>query len=324
MLTVQQVFDLGLKMGMVADPRGEKIAKKTLERAKKEYEELKSDEKEYFDKERLINPYSDSRIHAGDPKTSVKRVMAGIDIGSEEILLASQLNERGKDIDLIIAHHPIGQSLADLHSVMEMLIDIYVGHGVPVHVAEKVFEDRIKEVGRGVHPINHFQIIDTANLLKANLINTHTFTDNLVEKYIHEAIAKEKPENIGELLKLLLKIPEYQEAKRRGSGPRLFTGSNNRRVGKFIVDMTGGTSPSHRVYQELSRAGISTIVGMHINESSTEKANEFNLNVVIAGHISSDSLGMNLYLDELEKKGIEIVPFGGLIRVSRGKKSTEK
>jgi len=38
---------------------------------------------------------------------------------------------------------------------------------------------------------------------------------------------------------------------------------------------------------------------------------------VIAGHISSDSLGVNLLLDELEKKGIEIIPCSGLIRISR-------
>jgi len=29
---------------------------------------------------------------------------------------------------------------------------------------------------------------------------------------------------------------------------------------------------------------------------------------------------MNLFLDKLERKGMEIVPFGGLIRVSRNKK----
>ncbi|MBI5254811.1 hypothetical protein HY932_03485, partial [Candidatus Falkowbacteria bacterium] len=52
-------------------------------------------------------------------------------------------------------------------------------------------------------------------------------------------------------------------------------------------------------------------------DDARDKANEYHMNVVIAGHISSDSLGMNLFLDELEKKGIEIVPCSGLIRVSR-------
>jgi len=59
---------------------------------------------------------------------------------------------------------------------------------------------------------------------------------------------------------------------------------------------------------------------MHMREESKKEAEAANINVVIAGHISSDSLGMNLFLDELEKRGIEIIPCSGLIRVSRAKK----
>jgi hypothetical protein len=56
---------------------------------------------------------------------------------------------------------------------------------------------------------------------------------------------------------------------------------------------------------------------MHMKEESKKEAETANINVVVAGHMSSDSLGMNLFLDELEKRGIEIVPCSGLIRVSR-------
>jgi len=57
-----------------------------------------------------------------------------------------------------------------------------------------------------------------------------------------------------------------------------------------------------------------------MKDDSHKVVTEHNLNVVIAGHMASDSLGINLFLDELEKKGVEIVPCGGLIRVSRLKK----
>jgi hypothetical protein len=40
--------------------------------------------------------------------------------------------------------------------------------------------------------------------------------------------------------------------------------------------------------------------------------------------MASDSLGMNIILDELEKKGIDIVPCSGLIRVKRSKKKGKK
>jgi len=320
MFTVKQVFDLAVKTGMAADPRGSARVKKYLDRTKKEFEEMKSDDKGYFDQTSLANPYSDSRIHTGDESASVKRVLVGIDIGAAEILLASQLNERGKKIDLVIGHHPTGKGLAGLHDVMDIMVDVFGDHGVPVHVAEKLMEDRIKEVGRSVHPSNHYQIIDCAKLLGINLMNVHTPADNLVQKFLTEFIKKEQPETVGELIKVLLKIPEYQEAKRRGAGPKIFAGNPRHRVGKVMVEMTGGTSPSSKVYQELSRAGISTVVGMHMRDDSMDKASEFHMNVVIAGHMSSDSLGMNLFLDELEKKGVEVIPCSGLIRVNRNKK----
>ncbi len=317
MLTVQQIFDLGMNMGIKADPRGPKGVKEYLDRAKKEYDDCKEKDKKFFDKDRLTIPYSDSRVHVDNKKTTVKRVMVGIDIDDGEVLLASQLEERNKKIDLVICHHPIGKSYANLHDTMDMLVDMYSDLGVPVHVAEKLMEERIGDVGRALHPRNHYQIIDVAKLLNVNLINTHTFTDNLVMEYLNKYISKHNPKTVGELTELLLEIPEYEEAAKRGTGPVLFAGSPKHRLGKFMVSMTGGTSPSDKIYKELSLYGISTVVEMHMNDKAREKVNKLHMNVIVAGHYASDSLGMNLFLDELEKKGIDILAVGGLIRISR-------
>ncbi len=320
MLTFKQAYDLGIKLGMEADPRGQKSVKRYLERVKKEYDDLKPDDKKYFDAEKLENPYDDCRINCGNNSAPVKRVLAGIDIGPGEILLATQLNERGKKIDAVIAHHPEGAALASLHGVMDMIAEMYENLGVPVHVAERLMAERINEVGRGVHPANHYQVVDIARELGVNFMNMHTPTDNLVTKFLEDFLAKKKLETVSDVMSALMELPEYQEAKKRGNGPNLFAGNPKNRVGKLFVEMTGGTNPSSKVYSELSRAGVSTLVGMHMRDDSREKANDVHMNVLIAGHMSSDSLGMNLYLDELEKKGIEIVPCGGLIRVSRVKK----
>ncbi len=319
-MRVKDVFEIGVKMGIAADPRGPKGIKNYLDGLKKDFANTKPKDKPYLDMERLDNPFADSRIHVDDGKTEVKRVLTGIDIGDGEILLASQLGERKMGIDLVIAHHPIGRGLAGLHDVMDMTVDTYEKLGVPVHVAEKIMEERVREVGRSVHPSNHYRLIDMARLLKVNLINTHTITDNLVNKFLHEHIGKRQPQTIGELVDVLLEIPEYQEAKRRNAGPSLFAGSPKHRVGKWLLEMTGGTNPSDKVYKELSQYGISTVIGMHMKDAARDIANEHHMNVVIAGHIASDSLGMNLFLDELENKGIEVVPCSGLIRINRNKK----
>jgi hypothetical protein len=56
---------------------------------------------------------------------------------------------------------------------------------------------------------------------------------------------------------------------------------------------------------------------MHISEDHKKEAELANVNIVIAGHISSDSLGVNLFVDELQRQGIEIVSCSGFTRFSR-------
>lgn len=323
-MKVQQIFDLGVKLGMAADPRGSKGIARYMARIKKEYEAMKPEDKKYFDVDNLTNPFPDSAVHFDDKKTTVKRVLAGIDINQGEILLASQLGERNKKIDLVIAHHPEGKALGNLHEVMSMGVDVGIALGLPIHLAEKIMEERMREVGRSLHAVNLYQTVSVAEHLGINFVNTHTITDNMVHTFVENLIQKEKPETIGDLLDMLMKIPEYQEAKRMGFGPMVFAGSPKNRLGKIMIEMTGGTEPSPKVYPELSRSGISTILGMHMRKETLEKSNESQLNVVVAGHMSSDSLGMNLFLDELEKKGIEVVPCGGLIRVNRNKKGSRR
>ena len=119
-------------------------------------------------------------------------------------------------------------------------------------------------------------------------------------------------------MKILRGIEEYKMAVKMGSGPRVFAGSPENRAGKIaLTELTGGTEGSPKLFEKIADAGIGTVVGMHISEDHKKEADSANLNVVIAGHMSSDSIGMNLILDELEKKNIEIVPCSGLLRVSR-------
>jgi hypothetical protein len=89
-----------------------------------------------------------------------------------------------------------------------------------------------------------------------------------------------------------------------------------------MVDMTGGTEGPQEVLEKLAGAGVGTIVAMHYSEKHKEEAEKHKMNVIIAGHIVSDSLGMNLILDRLEEKGVKILPTSGLVRVSRARKKT--
>ncbi|MFA5022080.1 MAG: Nif3-like dinuclear metal center hexameric protein [Patescibacteria group bacterium] len=314
-MNIQQIYSLAIKLGIANDLRGEAKVKKILGKIKDKYDKLGTESKKEFDTERLTNPYSDTRVLV-DSKKEIKKVMVGIDIQPAELLIAKQMG-----VDLVIAHHPLGSALADLGNVMHLQADLLAMYGVPINVAESLTKERISEVARGVSASNHYRTVDAAKLLDIGLMCVHTPADNMAATFLDNLIKKAKPETVGEVVAVLKKVPEYQEAIKRKTGPKIFVGSPDNSAGKIVVtEITGGTEGAVGIYEKMSQAGIGTIIGMHMDEERKKEAAKYHINVVIAGHISSDSLGVNHFLDELEKKGIQIIPCSGLIRVSRNKK----
>ncbi len=313
-MTIKDVFNLAIQMGILADLRGKEKVLKNLEKKKQAFDKLDEKAKQEFDQEALINPYLDSRILNIAEDKEIKKVMVGIDMEGPEILLAKQMG-----VDLVIAHHPEGKGLANLADVMHLQAEVLNQYGVPINVAEGLMKIRISEVDRSVNSANHDRAVDMARILGVNFICTHTPCDNLAARFLKNRIdAANNLDTVNDLLNLLKEIPEYQSAIKIGAGPKVFAGSPENRSGRIAVtEITGGTEGSPKLYEKMAMAGIGTVVGMHQSEEHRKEAEAANINVVIAGHISSDSLGVNLFLDELEKRGVEIVPCSGLIRVSR-------
>jgi putative NIF3 family GTP cyclohydrolase 1 type 2 len=312
-MKIKEIYNLAVKLGQDSDFRGKDKIKKILEDRKKKFDKLEEKEKKYFDKESLKNPYSDTRILNIAKDKEIKKVLVGVDIEESELLIAKEIKA-----DLVISHHPRGIGLAGLSEVMELQADILSSYGVPINVAEKLLEPRTSEVFRSVSPKNTQKVVDAAKILGINLMCAHTVCDNLAADSLRKKMGSKNFERVEEVLEALEKIPEYEEAKHQKQGPTLFAGKKENYCGKIaLTEITGGTEGNPKVYEWLAKAGIGTIVGMHVSEGHRKEAEKNYLNVLIAGHMSSDSLGINLFLDKLEKRGLKIVPCSGLIRVSR-------
>lgn len=316
-----EIQKLAVRMGIEKDPRGKEEIKRILAANRERYEKLPEKEKRYFDLESLENPYADSRILVGDADVEVKAALVGIDMEVPEVLLADRLREKGERVDLIISHHPEGKGLVNLDKVMALQADEWYRHGVPINVGEALIGKRMQEIYRAFLPRNHERALDAARLLGIPFMSMHTVADNQVHAYLNGYFTRKKPRTVGEVVDLLLEIPEYQAAARMQAGPVIIVGKKENRAGKIMVDMTGGTEGPQEVLEKLAAAGVGTVVAMHYSEKHREEAEKQKLNVIIAGHVVSDSLGMNLILDRLEEKGVRIIPVSGLVRVSRaGKK----
>lgn len=316
-MRIREIHELAIAMGVEADPRGRQAVEEQLAELREIYNELPAAEQARFDQELLRNPYPDSRLVWGDPEQEVHHVFLGIDIDPGELAVVDRLNQKGAGIDLVIAHHPVGVALTTLHLAMDLQTDMFAGCGVHVNVAEQLLQTEASKTAQDIVVGNYNRAVDAARLLELPLLCVHTPADNLVQKFWEDTFRAAAPKRISQILKLLEAEPEYAEAARYHAGPSLLAGRDSNRPGRIMVDMTGGTDAGPKLYERLGHAGVGTVVAMHMSDGTLDVLSGQHINVVLAGHMSSDSLGLNLFLDAIEQRGVKVTAGAGLKRHRR-------
>jgi putative NIF3 family GTP cyclohydrolase 1 type 2 len=318
-MKLERLYKKAVKIGIENDLRGKSEVKRILEEEKEKFDALKKEDIVFYDKDRLFNPFSDTRVLNGDLEKNIKKVIVGIDMQVGEVLLTHLLNkDRNQKIDLIISHHPESYALAQLYDVMKLQSDLMAKYGVNISVAEQLMQPRISEIERRLMPVNHTRAVDAAKVLGLPMMCIHTAADNCVTNYLKKLFDVKKPYKLKDIIKLLLDIPEYEKSAKLQVPPKIVNGTENSKCGKIFVEMTGGTEGAKEIFEKYAGSGVSTLVGMHYSEEHLENAKKAKLNVVIAGHISSDVLGLNLLFDEIEKEEkLSFVGVSGFERMRR-------
>lgn len=247
-----------------------------------------------------------------DNGNEIKKVLAGIDMTSAELMIAKQLG-----FDCVAQHHPSGISN---HEIPELLARDHMRKmmecGVPINVAQKIAYGRKETMHQRMHSRNKDTMESVAKLLDINTIALHTPADILAERYTQnkmDELTNKKPEcTIQDVIDELLKIREYKDAK-PGQQPEVWVGNKNSYAGKVYVEMYGVGAPTLEEYIACADAGVGTFIGMHATPDVIEGLKKHGkANLIIAGHMASDSLGFNQILKVWEENGIEVVRISGL------------
>ncbi len=245
------------------------------------------------------------------PGENIKKIFAGMDMATPEILLAKQLGA-----DLVLSHHPqTGGPEVLFHQVLERQIDKMVEAGVPINKAQKALRERVAAIERAHHAGNYDRVASAARLLQFPYMNLHVpvdiITENVVQTHIDKALAGKSRATLKDVLDALLEISEYQRALAQ---PVIRVGTESDYAGRVLVLMAGGTNGGEHVFKAYFEAGVGTIVCMHIPDDVRKAVAEQNIgNVIVAGHMASDSIGMNIVCGKLEELGMEVVRMGGII-----------
>lgn len=248
------------------------------------------------------------------PGEGIRRVLAGIDMGTAELMLARQLG-----FDCVARHHNLVPRLGRLGElVAEDHFRKMVRSGVPANTAQKVMEHRRQEVEMMFHDKNFAAAGQAAKLLHMPFIGLHTPADllgeRLVEQKLAEVYAIKSMPTVGDLLDAIMSIREYADAP-DGQRPTVWVGDKASYAGKIDVGFAGGLSAEPDELKAYADAGIGTFVVMASDAAAVKALREDNrCNLIVCGHMASDSIGMNQILDAWERiGGVETVRIGGIV-----------
>lgn len=247
--------------------------------------------------------------------SNLRRVMMGVDIAGAELLLARQLG-----LDGVIAHHPAGGD-AHLHYpwVLTTQIDFLIDAGVPAEIAEETVRPKIRAAELTAQTRNFDHVPSIARLLAMPFLNVHLPLDEYGRRVmvmaIDERLAAVRPEReplVRDVVAGLETIPEIRDARTDIIVP---VGDPAAPAGKAYVFHGAGTNGGFAAARAMWDAGVDTVVYIHIAPPDAELLRALNRagkNVVISGHISSDMIGINRYVADLEARGLEVVRMSGL------------
>lgn len=264
--------------------------------------------------------YSDCTIINGDPGIDVKKVYMAVGIGVGELLLVRELNKNGAGIDGVISHHPMGSGAYRLTDVIDIQRYNWERYGVGSKTAGRIMDRMIEEENIDIRARNFLAVESASKLLEIPVMCVHTALDNVIQDFFEKIFESSSFTTLGDAFKEIESLPECIKASANGDGPFILEKKMlTNPPGNVMVDMTGGVDPVSDIFKYLKKAGIDTLIAMHYGLDNIKAIKKNKINAIICGHMASDSIGLNIYSDILEKNGLAVVEGSGFYRHRRSR-----
>lgn len=251
----------------------------------------------------------DSAIY--HPGERVGRVLAGIDINVPELVVAKDLA-----FDLALAHHPVGGgAVLDFHRVFERHVLQMTAAGVPEGIAREAIEEMMTERRILGSMKNYDHVPSVARLIGMPLMNIHTPLDEIGRRRMAEAASSLPADATVSDLETHF-YETFGEFRNAATRIEARVGREENRIGRVAVSHAAGTNGGYSVAKAYFDHGVDTLIYIHCRPQDSKRLRETygeSKNLIVTGHIASDSLGVNPFLDALRERGLEIETISGII-----------
>jgi predicted Fe-Mo cluster-binding NifX family protein len=113
---------------------------------------------------------------------------------------------------------------------------------------------------------------------------------------------------LGEVVSALKELPEFENAK---TYIKIRLGNATNPAGKTVVSHGAGTNGGYEIAKTYFKHGVNTLIYIHISPADLEKLKADGAgNLIITGHIASDSVGINPLIKELESRDVSVTKLG--------------
>lgn len=250
----------------------------------------------------------DSAIH--HPGRGIRRLLAGIDLRGPELALA-----KARGFDAVLTHHPIGAATLNFHRVLWRHVDQMKAVGVPEDVARMTIADTA-EARRILDSMSNYDHdVSIARLLDMPYLNIHTPLDEIGRRRMAEVASRLSPdEAVGVLVSRLAEA--FGEFGSAATQIEILVGKASHRLGRVVVSHAAGTNGGYPVAKAYFEHGVDTVAYIHCRPDEARRLEaEFGAtkSLVVTGHIASDSVGINPYLDHLRREGLDVTAVSGIL-----------
>jgi putative NIF3 family GTP cyclohydrolase 1 type 2 len=253
----------------------------------------------------------DSAVH--HPGDGIRRLLVGIDLRAPELAIAKELG-----FDAVLTHHPVGISTLDFHTVLRRHIDQMVAAGVPHAVAEAAIGEMANSRRVLDSMANYDHDPSIARLLDMPYLNIHTPLDEIGRQRLAAAVVSLPPRTtIGDLIRRF--VETFEEFRVAATRVEAFVGRATHPLGRAVVSHAAGTNGGYAVAKAYFEHGVDTVIYIHCRPDDARRLEaEFGekKTLVVTGHIASDSVGINPYVDRLRDEGLEVTASSGVLRAA--------
>ncbi len=251
----------------------------------------------------------DSAIY--HPGQGIRKVMFGIDIKAPEVKIAADLG-----FDAAISHHPTGgDARLQFYRVLYRHLDQLTAAGVPSDSVQDMIDHLAEEHRIMASMSNYDHDPSVARLLDMPYMNIHTPLDEIGRRRLQDAADQLAPTNtIAQLMAHF--DASFGEFRNADTQIELRMGRLDNPMGKVVMSHGAGTNGGYPVAKAYFDHGVNTVIYIHCRPADSKKLiAEFGdrVNLIVTGHIVSDSIGINPYIDELRKRGIDVTTLSGIV-----------